>query len=169
MTEITADLRKGGGLVNYFAGNIVAANLMMVLMLIGGAISVVSLNTQLFPNISPGTITVSVPYPGATPAETSEAIVKRAEQAVLGIEGVEKVSSRASENYGALTIELQDFVDEDKVKDDIEAAISQISDFPPLYAEEPDIQKFETTNQVMTLVVSSDGSETYLKEGAADL
>ena len=169
MTEITADLRKGGGLVNYFAGNIVAANLMMVLMLIGGAISVVSLNTQLFPNISPGTITVSVPYPGATPAETSEAIVKRAEQAVLGIEGVEKVSSRASENYGALTIELQDFVDEDKVKDDIEAAISQISDFPPLYAEEPDIQKFETTNQVMTLVVSSDGSERYLKEGAADL
>ena len=128
MTEILADVNKNGGIVNYFAGNVVAANLMMALMLIGGAISVVSLNTQLFPNIEPGAITISVPYPGATPAETSEAVVKRAEQAVIGIEGVEKVSSRASENYGAVTVELQDFVDDDKVKDDIEAAINQISD-----------------------------------------
>ena len=76
MTEILADVNKNGGIVNYFAGNVVAANLMMALMLIGGAISVVSLNTQLFPNIEPGAITVSVPYPGATPAETSEAVLR---------------------------------------------------------------------------------------------
>ena len=169
MTEILADVNKNGGIVNYFAGNVVAANLMMALMLIGGAISVVSLNTQLFPNVEPGVISVAVPYPGATPAETSEAVVKRAEQAVIGIEGVEKVSSRASENYGALTIERQEFVDDAKVKADIEAAINQISDFPPRYAAQPDIQKLVTTNQVMTLVVSSNSSERYLKEGAADL
>ena len=157
------------GIVNYFAGNLVAANLMMALMLIGGALSITSLNSQFFPTIDPAVINVTVPYPGATPAEVEEGVTRRAEEAVFGIEGVDRVVSKASENSGSLSIDLKDFVDGKKVKDDIEAAIDQIADFPPADAEEPNIVRIETLNEVMTIVVYSDRSEKHLRRGAEEL
>ena len=162
-----ADLHQG--IISYFAGNVVAANLTMALMLIGGLISAVGLTAQIFPNVDPGIITVTVPYPGATPSEVEEGITRRAEEAVFGIEGVDRVVSRASENIGTLTIELKDFVDNKKVKDDVESAIDRIADFPPNDAEEADVVLVETVNEVMTLVVTSSLSEKYLRTGAEQL
>ena len=173
MTDTAAvnnlDNKADTGIVNYFAGNLVAANLMMALMLIGGALSITSLNSQFFPTIDPAVINVTVPYPGATPAEVEEGVTRRAEEAVFGIEGVDRVVSKASENSGSLSIDLKDFVDGKKVKDDIEAAIEQIADFPPADAEEPNIVRFETLNEVMTIVVYSDRSEKHLRRGAEEL
>jgi multidrug efflux pump subunit AcrB len=157
---------RTSGIVSYFAGNPVAANITMVLLLVGGLLAGLSLTAQIFPTIDPGMIQVSVPYPGATPTEVEEGITRRVEEAVFGIEGVDRVISQASENNGVITVELKDFVDEDTVKDDIEAAIDQISDFPPGDAEQPKVIKVETLNEVMTLVVTSDLSERYLREGA---
>ncbi len=157
------------GLIGYFASNIVAANLIMTLLLVGGLVAGLSLTAQVFPTIDPGMISVTVPYPGATPSEVEEAITRRSEEAVFGIEGVDRVLSRASENIGTLTIELKDFVDGKKVRDDVESAIEQIADFPPRDAEEPDIVRRESVNEVMTIVVSSDLSEKHLRHGAEDI
>ena len=94
------------GIIAYFANNSVAANLMMGLLLIGGLISGIGLNAQVFPTLNPGIITVVVPYPGAPPSEVEEAITRRVEEAVLGIEGVDEVRSSAAENIGTVTIEI---------------------------------------------------------------
>ena len=88
----TKRLNPKNGIIAYFAQNSVAANLIMALMLIGGLIAGVALNAQVFPTLNPGIITVTVPYPGATPSEVEEAITRRVEEAVLGIEGVDEVS-----------------------------------------------------------------------------
>jgi multidrug efflux pump subunit AcrB len=157
------------GLVAYFANNIVAANLVMAVLLIGGLSAGLSLTAQIFPSIDPGIITVSVPYPGATPSEVEEGITRRAEEAVFGIEGVDRVVSRASENFGSLTIELKDFVDAKEVLDDVESAIDQIADFPPGDAEQADIVRVESLNEVMTLVVYTDYSEKHLRRAAERL
>ena len=74
--------------------------------------------------------------------------------------------SRASENFGSLSIELKDFADGKKVRDDVESAIDQIADFPPGDAEEVDIVRFESINEVMSLVITSDLSESHLRQGA---
>ena len=172
MTDLAvdqADTPVQKGLISYFANNIVAANLIMGLLLIGGLISGLSLTAQTFPTIDPGIITVTVPYPGATPTEVEEGITRRVEEAVFGIEGVDRVLSRASENTGTITIELKDFVDVRKILDDVKSAVDRIADFPPGDAEEPDIVRQESTNEIMTLFVSSDGSEKYLRHGAEHL
>ena len=153
-------------ILEYFAANPVAANLMMCILLIGGFISVSSITSQSFPTLSLGQINVTVPYPGATPSEVEESITRRIEEAVLGIDGVKRVTSRAYENSGAVSIELKDFVDEMKVKDDIEMAVERLADFPPERAEEPNIVLLETVGEVMTLVVSSDLSDLELRRGA---
>jgi len=155
-----------GGVLAYFAANPVAANLMMVVMLLGGFVAASGITAQSFPTINLGTINVTVPYPGATPSEVEEGITRRVEEAVLGIDGVKRVTSRAYENSGAVSIELKEFVDQKKVRDDVETAIERIADFPPEQAEEPDIVVVETVGDVMTLVVSSQLSARELRQGA---
>jgi len=157
---------RQGGLIRYFAENPVAANLMMAVMLIGGLMSGIALTAQVFPTIDPGIISVSVPYPGATPSEVEESITRRVEEAVIGIDGVDRVVSRASENMGSVNIELKDFVDEMRVRNDIESAIEQLAEFPPEDAEEPDIVRAETISDVLTIVVSSDQPEMTLRRNA---
>jgi multidrug efflux pump subunit AcrB len=154
------------GLIAYFAKNPVAGNLLMVILLVGGLLSAIGLTAQVFPTIDPGTVSISVAYPGATPSEVEESITRRVEEAVFGIDGVERIISRASENLGSVTLELKDFVDADKVRDDAEAAVQQLVDFPPEDAEQPKIVRAETLSDVLTIVVSSEKGERELRRGA---
>ncbi|MFT6270707.1 MAG: multidrug efflux pump subunit AcrB [Alphaproteobacteria bacterium] len=160
----TLDNRRG--LIAYFAKNPVAGNLLMVILLVGGLLSVIDLTAQVFPTIDRGTVSISVAYPGATPTEVEEGITRRVEEAVFGIDGVERVTSRASENLGSVTLELKDFVDADKVRDDAEAAVQQLVDFPPEDAEQPKVVRAETLSDVLTIVVSSEMGERELRRGA---
>src|SRR5210317_1326030 len=96
---------KNRSLIDWFIRNPVAANLLMVVLLVGGALSAVNLQRQVFPTISPGTVVVTVPFPGATPAEVEEGVTRRVEEAVLGIDGVKRVTSTASENVGRVVVE----------------------------------------------------------------
>lgn len=155
-----------GRVQDYFAGNPVAANLLMAIMLIGGFVAATSITSQTFPTLDLGQINITVPYPGATPSEVEESITRRIEEAVIGIDGVKRVTSRAYENSGAVSVELKDFADQSKVRDDIEMAVERLSDFPPGRAEEPDIVRLETVGEVMTLVVSSELSDLELRQGA---
>ncbi len=154
------------GLVAYFASNPVAANLIMVLMLAGGFLAGLRLTAQIFPTVDPGIVTITVSYPGATPSEVAEGITRRAEEAVFGIDGVDRVLSTAAENLGTITVELKDFVDAMQVRDDVETAVNRLADFPPEEAEQAEIVRTETISDVLTLVVSSELSEMELRRGA---
>lgn len=162
----TNDADNNRGLIAYFAKNPVAGNLLMVILLVGGLLSALGLTAQVFPTIDPGTVSISVVYPGATPTEVEEGITRRVEEAVFGIDGVDRVISRASENLGSVTLELKDFVDADKVRDDAEAAVQQLIDFPPEDAEQPKVVRAETLSDVLTIVVSSEMGERELRRGA---
>lgn len=154
------------GLFGWFVGNSVAANLMMVFMIFGGLYAASSLKTETFPEVDPGEIRVSVPYPGATPSEVEEAITKRVEEAVIGIDGVVRVRSSATENSGVVTLELKDFVDAQSVKDDVETAVDQLADFPPAEAESPSIVIAEPPSNVMRLAVYGELTELELRIAA---
>ena len=154
------------GLLGVFASNSVAANLLMVLFLVGGLIAGLQLRSEVFPTIDENMIRVSVSYPGATPSEIAEGITRRVEEAVFGIEGVDRVLSTASENNGVVNIELKEFADKVKVRDDVESAIERLSRFPPEDAEQPKIEAVESLSGVMSLVVTSDGTEADVKRGA---
>ncbi len=154
------------GLVPYFARNPVAANLLMTLMLVGGLVAGWQLTAQIFPTVDPGVVTVTVPYPGATPTEVEEGITRRVEEAVFGIDGVDRVLSSATENVGTVTVELKDFVDDMQVRDDVEAAVDRLAEFPPEDAEQPEVVSAEQISDVITLVVASELPERQLMRGA---
>lgn len=163
------DKYLGGGLIGWFVRNPVAANLLMVVLLIGGMMMAGGLRTQVFPTIQPGIVTVTVPYPGATPAEVEEGVTRRVEEAVLGIDGVQRVSSTASENLGSVTIELADFADPQIVKDDVQSAVEGLVDFPPENAERETVNAPKPTGSVVTLVVVGNVPQLELRRAAEDL
>ena len=157
---------NGGGLVGWFAGNSVTANLLMLFMLVGGLVAISDINVESFPEIDPGTISVSVVYRGATPEEVEAAITRRVEEAVIGIEGVSRVRSTAAEGIGSVTLELKDFVDSRRVRDDVETAVNQLVEFPPAEAERARIIVVEPSSEVMRLVVFGELSGIELREAA---
>ena len=169
MTPLANQIRKQAfdhGPLGFFARNSVAANLVMVIFLLGGLWAATSLNTQIFPTIKPGFVSISVPYPGATPSEVEEGITRRVEEAVAGIEGVYRVQSVASEGRGAINVELNDFADEEDVFEDVKSAVDRIVDFPPQRAEEAEVTIAETVGNVMQLVVSGPIPENELRLAA---
>lgn len=157
------------GLIGWFIRNPVASNLLMVVLLFGGFLAAGNMRSQVFPTIDPGIITITVPYPGATPAEVEEGITRRVEEAVLGIDGVKKVTSVASENVGTVNVEVQDFADKQIVKDDIQSAVERLAQFPPENAERFVVASAEPTAGVVSLVVIGDVTPMELRKAAEDL
>ncbi len=169
MSDSSFQIPENRGLIAWFAHNHVAANILMLLFLLGGFFSVTQMRTETFPSIDPKTITVSVAYPGATPYEVADSITSRAEEVLLGTEGVKRISSRASEGMGLVTVELEEFSNADDVYNDVETAINSLSDFPPEDAERPIITKTKITPSVLILALHGDVSEETLKYWAETL
>ncbi|QDV63277.1 efflux RND transporter permease subunit [Crateriforma conspicua] len=114
--------------------------LMLALMLVGGA-CLVNMRREVFPEFELEIVLVQVPYPGATPKDTEEAICQKIEEAIRSIDGIKKVTSIAQEGSGSVLAELNSNVDDvQKVLAEIDREVNRIPSFPVL-AEDPQIQQ----------------------------
>jgi multidrug efflux pump subunit AcrB len=154
------------GLFAWFSSNHVAANLLMLAFLVLGALFALRTQVNVFPDIDPRTINVTVVYPGATPVEIEEGVCRRVEEALSGVQGIEKLRSVASEGLGTVTAELEDDAVDTVVLDDVKAAVDALRDFPPQEAENPRVQDVQIIRPVVTLAIHGDATERTLREFA---
>ena len=101
-----ATTEERGGLIAWFVRNHVASNVIMVLLIVGGLATLLSMKVEVFPEIDPGAVRVTVPYPGASPEEVEQGLILVIEEAVRGLDGVGDVSSSAGEGGGSVSVEL---------------------------------------------------------------
>jgi HAE1 family hydrophobic/amphiphilic exporter-1 len=114
--------------------------LMVALMLVGG-LSLWRMRREMFPAFELEIVLVTVPYPGATPTDSEEAICQKIEEAIRSIDGIKKVTSVAQEGSGFVIAELRsDVKDVQKVMAEIDREVDRIPSFPAL-AEDPRIQQ----------------------------
>ena len=92
-----------GGIIRWFLRNPVAANLLMALMVAAGIAALFSVTVRTFPEIATGAVTVTVPYPGATPTEVSDAVLVPIEERLQGLEGIRKLTGTARSGVGTVT------------------------------------------------------------------
>lgn len=149
------------GAIAWFAGHHVAANLLMIFVLLVGLLSLGSIVVEAFPEFSIDMITVSVVYPGASPAETEEGVAVRVEEAVASIQGIKRITSTAAEGAAAIVIELEDAADGRRVLDEVKAAVDRIDTFPE-DIEQPVIAEAVSRRQVINLVLYGDVPEKAL-------
>ena len=143
------------GPIASFAGNPVAANLLMAVIAIVGLLAGSRLVLRDVPVADWNRIRITVESPGASAREVEEEIVRRMEEAVLGISGVERVVGTAVADLATVIVEYSSLSDGDAVLQDVENAVDNIDNFPPPIASEPEIEIVLGEVTALTLAVSS--------------
>jgi multidrug efflux pump subunit AcrB len=149
-------------IIEWFVKNPVAANLIMMLIIAGGILTMSGIKQEVFPEIASDLISISVPYLGAAPEEVEESVCVRIEEEIQSLEGIKRITSRALEGIGSVTVELFPGTDVRKLLDDIKARIDAIDTFPE-ETEKPIVQELLNRRQVINLAVSGDTDERTLK------
>ncbi len=150
------------GMIDWFARNAVAANLLMITILALGAWSMTSrLPLEVFPAFERDVVNITVAYRGASPEEVEEAAVIRIEEAIADLNGIESISSSAFEGQGLVQVEVQKGRNPRDVLDDIKNKVDAINAFPD-EVERPIISVQEFRREVISVVVAADLPEESL-------
>ncbi len=151
------------GPVAWMAGHSVAANLIMLMCLVGGYISLRNIKQEVFPDITMDAVEVTVAYPGASPEEVENGVILAIEEAVRGVDGVDEVTSTAREGSGTVTVELLLGADPQTVAQDLQSEVDRVTTLPE-DAEEPQVRAVSHQRGVLTIVLYGDATETVLHE-----
>ncbi|MBM4149336.1 MAG: efflux RND transporter permease subunit [Lentisphaerae bacterium] len=150
------------GPIAWMARNPVAANLLMLLCLVGGFAAFKSITQEVFPDMTADVVSITVSYPGGTPEEMEQSVCLVVEEAVRGLEGVDEVSSRAQDGRATVSAELMEGLDPIKIYQDIKSEVDRITTFPD-GAERPVVALAARRRDTMTLVLYGDVPETILR------
>ncbi len=150
------------GMIAWFAKNHVAANLLMLFLMLAGVVTGLTMKVEVFPEFSLDMITVTTPYPGASPSEVEEAIVRRIEERVAGLAGIKRIDSTSREGLGTVTIEVMKDWSLKKLLDEVKSEVDGITTFPN-EAERPIVREVTRRNRVISLAVYGDAPEATIK------
>ncbi len=150
------------GIIQWFARNSVAANLLVIGIIVAGFTGLSSAKREVFPTVSTDMVSVKVEYLGAAPAEVEEGVCIKVEEAIESIEGIKKITSSAAEGLGTVMAELLPGTDMSEAIDEIKAAVDAIDTFPEL-AEKPLIEEVLVEKQVINVAIAGPLDEHTLK------
>ena len=150
------------GMIDWFARNPVAANLLMVFIIVSGLIGLFNIRGETFPEIELDMVSIQVPYLGAAPEEVEEGVCIRIEEAIQGIDGIEQITSTADEGSGTVLVEVGLGADTRRVLDDIKSNVDAIETFPE-ETEKPIITEMLARFRVVDIAVSGEADEFTLK------
>ena len=158
-------MTERGGPLALFARHPTAANLLLALMLIAGALSIARNNTQFFPDFDIDQVFVSVVWPGAGAADVEANVVEALEPEIRAIDDVKRVLGTAREGFGVVSVEFNDGADLEAGLSAVETAVSQVTTLPE-GAERPVVRRILFYDTVSRIVVSGDRPEAVLKARA---
>jgi hydrophobic/amphiphilic exporter-1 (mainly G- bacteria), HAE1 family len=105
-----------------FAINRPITTLMLVMSLfVFGSMSFRSMPVALFPNIDFPIVTIQTAYPGADPESVESKVTDKIEEAVSGIDGIDKLISTSYEGLSVVTVQFE-------LTKDIEEAANDVRD-----------------------------------------
>jgi len=155
-------------IIEWFARNAVAANLLMAILLVGGLYSVMTIKKESQPPIETNFITVSMPFLGASPEDVEEGILVKIEEAIQDIEGIEEIISTGRRGSGTVQVEVSAGYDVPEVMNEVKNRVDSISTFPD-NTEKPIVARTRMQHQVTLLSVYGDVDERTLKEYAKQI
>ncbi len=151
--------------IGWMARNHVAANLLMGFLVLSGLLTLVGTKKETFPEFSLDVIQVQIPYLGASPAEVEVGVVSRIEERLIGIEGIDRVTSTAAEGMASIRLELQLGAHVEQVLEDVKNEVDRIETLP-VETEKPVISELLRRNRVIDVVLYGNVSEKALKVAA---
>ena len=144
---------KAGGILSYFVRHRTVANLLLILLLAAGAVSIPNMRAQFFPDVIVDDVDVSVVWDGAGAEDVDRGIVQVLEPAVLSVEGVESSEATSREGRASIRLEFEPGWDMSRAADDVQTAIDAVSTLPA-DAEDPVVRRGTWRDRVTDLVIT---------------
>ena len=154
--------------IKYFVKYPVSANVIMILIIIFGSMSLFNLRKTFFPERSAKIIFVNSVLPGASPLEIEQMVTLKIEDNIDGITGIKKITSKSLENTSTIIVEIENDVNNQLVVQDIKNAIDRINSFPD-DMESPSISLMEDLNPAISFAINGDVSLSQLKKTAEEI
>ena len=165
MTAPNQRSKHVAGPIAWMAGHSVSANLLMLVLLIGGLVMAYNIKKEVFPDFDLDTVDIKVAYPGASPEEVERGIILAIEEAVQSVEGIKEITATAAEGSATVTAEVLEDEDAQQVGQDIKNEVDRITSLPE-EAEEIRVTVTKRRRSVLSLALYGDQSEWVLREMA---
>ena len=118
-----------------------------------GLMSYNSMPTNLFPNVDFPVVTVQTTYNGADPSTVETKVTDKIEEAISGVDGIDKLMSTSYEGFSAVTIQFKLTKDLDEATNDVRDKIGAIN--LPVEVDKPVVKKLGATGAVISLFIAS--------------
>ena len=144
-----------GGIISFWARNNVAANLLMVIALLGGLWGYSRLEKEVFPGGEFNGASIHISWPGASPQEVEEQLVMRLEAAVADIDGLERITAVSREGGGSVYVRAINAVDAQDFLQELKTRVDSVNNLPQS-AYRPQVNQWKQNNEYFGIVVSGD-------------
>ncbi len=157
---MSSSIRSSGsgmsGLIALFATHRVAANLLMILMLLAGAFGIRQLNVQFFPSFELDVLTVQVTWRGSTAEDVERSILLPIEEEMRSLDGIDQLISTARDGVASLRIELREGTDVDYALSEAKQKLDSVRGDLPDDIDEPLVQRVVRYEGIANLILTSD-------------
>ncbi len=151
------------GPIAFMVQNRLAANVLMLFLVLAGLAAATNLVQEVLPDLSLDRVQVLITYPGATPGEIEESVVRPIEEQIRGVEGLDELEAAASESFGSVVAQFRAGTDINRALSEVKAEVDRIVTFPE-GAERPQVREVTSRQNVIRLLVHGNVPERSLKE-----
>jgi len=150
------------GILAIFSTHPVAANLLMVMMLLAGVWGIRELNTQFFPSFDIDYATVVTAWSGASAGDVEELITISLEQELRDVDYVKEITSTSSEGSSVIVLEFEEGTDMGLAVASVKERVDLVRNLPQS-AETPQVSKVADYDDVTNLLVAGGGDVSELR------
>lgn len=147
------------GLISLFATHRVAANLLMLLMIVAGILGIQRLNVQFFPTFELDIVTIAVPWSGASAEDVQTSVILPVEEELRALDGIKRIFAVARDGSASFRLELEDGADRDYVLSEAKQKMDGVQGSLPTDAESPVVQLVTRYDEIAEIILTSDRAD----------
>ena len=117
-------------LIRWFILNPVAANLIMLLIIVAGVLSLSSMRIEGFPKLPADSLQIDTTFIGAYTEQVDRQITQKIEKALEGLPGIKKIQSTSLEEFSSIMVQRNEGYSLQRLQDDVRARLDSIHDLP---------------------------------------
>lgn len=155
-------------IIAWWVHNPVAANLLMLGIILSGILGMQSMEKEAFPNIKINQAAIYVAWPGANPQEVEEQVIARIEQSLENVDQVYHFYSTATEGMAEINVSTYPNVDINDFINEVKSAVDAVTSLPR-DIEPPRVQRRQFRDEMIRVAVHGDLSERELTRLAEEL
>ncbi|MCK4840513.1 MAG: efflux RND transporter permease subunit [Methylococcales bacterium] len=155
-------MKQHTDLLGFFAHHKVAANLLMLMMILGGFFALHKLNIRYFPNFNLDYIQINVAWSGASAEDVESSITIPLEQTVKSIDNLRKLTSTSSQGRSSISLELVEGTNIILALNQVKQKVDEFRNLPT-DAEEPSVININRYEQVARVLIYGSENLTELR------